>query len=141
MNFDMVPKENPRNWFLEHCVNEGNNFEVEVVHWRLYDDPAQAAKLDSSIGNECWNVYATIKPGHPLFDKLKDVKTHDYDEAMNRFPFDFHGGITYVHNDGEKITVGDDYKHLGDGFIERCTSLPAEVRHEAERLFQALKED
>ena len=37
MNFEFELKENPRNTFLEHCVNKGNNFEVEIVHWKMID--------------------------------------------------------------------------------------------------------
>ena len=82
MNFNMIPKENPRNRLIEHCVNEGNNFEVEIIHWRMIDNPAQASNVFDIMGNECWNVYATIKQGHPLFDRLKDVETDDYDGAI-----------------------------------------------------------
>lgn len=139
MNFDMIPKENPRNCFLEHCVNEGNNFEVEIVHWRMFDNPAQAANLNDIMGNECWNVYAIIKPGHPLFDRLRDIETDDCCGAMNKFPFAFHGGITFVRNDIDRIKVGDDYRHLGDELIERCAELPVEVKLEAEELFEFLE--
>lgn len=134
MNFNMIPKKNSKNRFIEHCVNEGNNFEVEIIHWRIFDNPVQAANLNDVMGNERWNVYATIKPGHPLFNILKDVEKDDYNGAMNRFPFDFHGGITYVRNDGDKIKVGDDYMHLGDELIKRCAELPGEVKLEAEEL-------
>ena len=104
MNFNMIPKENPRNCFLEHCVNEGNNFEVEIIHWHMVDDEEKIKQLDLGWpGNECWNVYATIKQGHPLFDKMKDVQTDDYSSAMDNFPFNLHGGITYVHNNGDNI--------------------------------------
>ena len=139
MNFNMIPKENPRNCFLEHCVNEGNNFEVEIIHWRLIDNPVQIANMNDIMGNECWNVYATIKQGHPLFNKLKDVETDNYDGAMDRFPFNFHCGITYVHNNGDNIKVGDDYLHYGDEVVGRCSELPGEVRYEAEELFKFLE--
>ena len=139
MNFNMIPKENPRNRFIEHCINEGNNFEVEIIHWRLTDNPVQAANVFDIMGNECWNVYATIKQGHPLFDRLKNVETDDYDGAMDRFPFNFHCGITYVHNNGDNIRVGDDYMHYGDESIERCSELPDEVKDEAEELFKFLE--
>ena len=134
MNFNMIPKENPRNRFIEHCVNEGNNFEVEIIHWRLTDNPVQAADLNEIIG------YATIKQGHPLFNRLKDIETDDYDKAMDNFPFYFHCGITYVHNNGDNIKVGDDYMHIGDESIERCSELPDEVKYEAEELFKFLEE-
>lgn len=140
MNFNMIPKENPRNRFIEHCVNEGNNFEVEIIHWHMVDDEEKIKQLDLSwTGNECWNVYATIKQGHPLFDKLKNIETDDYDGAMDNFPFNFHCGITYVHNNGDNIKVGDDYMHYGDESIERCSELPDEVRFEAEELFEFLE--
>jgi hypothetical protein len=64
---------------------------VEIIHWRMIDNPAQASNLNGIMGNECWNVYATIKQGHPLFDKMKDVQTDDYNGAMDNFPFYFHG--------------------------------------------------
>jgi hypothetical protein len=139
MNFNMIPKENPRNRFLEHCVNEGNNFEVEIVHWRMIDNPAQAVELNGIMGNECWNVYATIKQGHPLFDRLRDIETDDYCGAMNKFPFAFHCGITYVHNNGDNIKVGDDYLHYGDEVVQRCSELPGEVKYEAKELFKFLE--
>ena len=140
MNFNMIPKENPRNCFLEHCVNEGNNFEVEIIHWHMVDDEQKIKQLDLGWpGNECWNVYATIKQGHPLFDRLKDVKTDNYDGAMDIFPFCFHCGITYVHNNGDNIKVGDDYLHYGDDYFQKCKELPVEVKLEAEELFEFLE--
>lgn len=135
----MIPKENPRNRFLEHCVNKGDNFEVEIVHWRMVDSPVPPSNVFDVMGNECWSVYAIIKSGHPLFDKLKDIKTDDYYGVMDRFPFDFHGGISYVHNNGDNIKVGDDYIHLGDELIERCSELPGEVKLEAKELFNFLE--
>ena len=132
MNFNLIPKENPRNAFLEHCVNEGNNFEVEIIHWHMADD--------EWFNNECWNVYATIKQGHPLFDKMKDVQTDDYSSAMDNFPFEFHGGITYIHNNTDNIKVGDDYLHYGDDYFQKCKELPVEVKLEAEELFKFLSE-
>ena len=86
MNFEFVPKENPRNTFLEHCVNKGDNFEVEIVHWNMIDKEIKN-KLPSAValmGNECWNVYATINKGHPLYERMKDVETDDYDNADER---------------------------------------------------------
>ena len=144
MNFNFEPKENSRNTFLEHCVNKGDNFEVEIVHWHLYDDESKAElskiMLDMSTGNECWNVYATINKGHPLYEKMKDVETDDYNDAMDKFPFDFHCGITYVHNNGDNIIVGDDYLHWGDEYFQKCKELPSEVKIEAEELFKFLSE-
>lgn len=35
MDFEMKSKENPRDVFLEHCVNKGNNFEVEPEEKKL----------------------------------------------------------------------------------------------------------
>ena len=140
MNFNLTPKENLRNVFLEHCVNEGKDFEVEIIHWKMIDDEQKAEEIGGIFGNECWNVYATIKQGHPLFDKMKDVQTDDYSSAMDNFPFDFHGGITYIHNNGDNIKVGDDYRHLGDEYVCKCKELPAEVKVEAEELFKFLSE-
>ena len=107
----------------------------------MVDDEEKIKQLDLGwIGNECWNVYATIKQGHPLFNRLKDIETDDYDKAMDNFPFYFHCGITYVHNNGDNIKVGDDYMHIGDESIERCSELPDEVKYEAEELFKFLEE-
>ena len=142
MNFEFVSKENPRNTFLEHCVNKGNNFEVEIVHWNLYDNKTKAKLAENLgfIGNECWNVYATINKGHPLYERMKEVETDDYNDAMDKFPFEFHCGITYVHNNGDNIKVGDDYMHCGDEYFQKCEELPSEVRIEAEELFEFLSE-
>lgn len=140
MDFNMTLKENPRNCFLEHCVNEGNNFEVEIIHWHMVDDEEKIKQLDLGWpGNECWNVYATIKQGHPLFDKMKDIQTDDYSSAMDNFPFNLHGGITYVHNNGDNIKVGDDYLHYGDEYFQKCKELPGDVKLEAEELFKFLE--
>ena len=142
MNFEFVPKENPRNTVLEHCVNKGDNFEVEVVHWNLYDNKTKAKLAENLgfIGNECWNVYATINKGHLLYERMKDVETDDYYDAMDKFPFEFHCGITYVHNNRDNIEVGDDYMHYGDEYFQMCEELPSEVRIEAEELFKFLSE-
>ena len=141
MNFNLTPKDNPRNTFLEHCINEGKNFEVEIIHWHMVEDEQKIKQLDLGwLGNECWNVYATIKQGHPLFDKMKDVQTDDYDSAMDNFPFGFHGGITYIHNNGDNIKVGDDWMHYGDECFQKCKELPVEVKVEAEELFEFLSE-
>lgn len=142
MNFNFEPKENPRNTFLEHCVNKGKNFEVEIVHWKMYSDEVKAKLAESlgSIGNECWNVYATINKGHLLYERMKDVETDDYSDAMDKFPFEFHCGITYVHNNGDNIKVGDDWMHCGDEYFQKCEELPSEVRIEAEELFKFLSE-
>ena len=142
MNFEFEPKENPRNIFLEHCVNKGNNFEVEIVHWHLHDDFQRNLVLSimGGIGNECWNVYATINKGHPLYDRMKDVETDDYSSADDTFPFSFHCGITYIHNNGDNIKVGDDWMHCGDEYFQKCKELPSEVSIEAEELFKFLSE-
>lgn len=44
----------------------------------MVDNPVPSSNVFDIMGNECWNVYATVKQGHPLFDKLKDIKTNDY---------------------------------------------------------------
>lgn len=142
MNFEFVPKENPRNTVLEHCVNEGKNFEVEIVHWNMIDKEIKN-KLPSAVAlmdDECWNVYATINKGHQLYERMKDVKTDDYSDAMDNFPFNFHGGITFIHNNGDNIKVGDDWMHYGDEYFQKCEELPSEVRIEAEELFEFLSE-
>ena len=142
MNFEFVSKENPNGKFIEHCVNKGDNFEVEIVHWNMMTKEMKN-KLPSAIalmGNECWNVYATINKGHLLYERMKDVETDDYDDVMNKFPFEFHCGITYVHNNGDNIKVGDDYMHCGDEYFQKCEELPSEVRIEAEELFKFLSE-
>lgn len=127
--------------FVEHCANEGDNFEVEIVHWRMYRDNSPIEGLSPFLNNnECWNVYAIIKSGHPLFDKLKDIKTDDYYGAADNFPFPFHGGITYVHNNIDNIKIGDDYMHYSDDYFWKCKTLPVEVKHEAEELFDFLSE-
>ena len=140
MNFEFLLKENPRNTILEHCVNKGKNFEVEIVHWKMYSDEVKAKLAESlgSMGNECWNVYATINKGHPLYEKLSDLKDDDYYGVMDKFPFKMHGGITYVHNNGDNIKVGDDYLHWGDEYFQKCKELPSEVKIEAEELFEFL---
>lgn len=142
MNFNFEPKSNPRNTFLEHCVNKGKNFEVEIVHWKMMDEETRN-KLPSAIalmGNECWNVYATINKRHPLYERMKDVETDDYSDAMDKFPFEFHCGITYIHNNEDNIKIGDDYMHYGDEYFQKCEELPSEVRIEAEELFKFLSE-
>lgn len=139
MDFEMKPKENPRNMFLEHCVNKGNNFEVEIVHWRMIDDEEKANKVCVFMGNECWNVYATIHKDHPLYNKLCHLANDDYSGAIGSFPFSMHGGITYVKNDGDSIKIGDDYMHWGDEFTQKSKVLPIDVKWEAVELFEFLK--
>lgn len=141
MDFEMKPKENPRDVFLEHCINKGNNFEVEVVHWHMIDDEEKASKVCDLIGNECWNVYAVIYKNHRLYENLYHLTDDDYDGAMNNFPFGMHGGITYVKNNGDSIKVGDDYMHWGDEFIQKSKELPFEVKWEAEELFNFLSKE
>ena len=141
MNFEMKPKENPRNIFLEHCVNKGNNFEVEIIHWHLIDDEKKADELYVLMGNECWNVYATIYKDHPLYKNLCHLTDDDYDGAMNSFPFGMHCGITYVKNNGDSIKIGDDYMHYGDDFTQKSKKLPGEVKWEAEELFKFLSKE
>lgn len=142
MNFEMKPKENPRNMFLENCINKGDNFEVEIVHWHLYDDETKAklSKLTFDFGsdNECWNVYAIIYKGHPLYEKLSSLKDDEYNNAMDLFPFYMHGGITFVKKNEDNIKLGDDWMHLGDEYFQKCKNLPSEVRIEAEELFEFL---
>lgn len=142
MNFEFKAKENPRNKFIEHCINNGDNFEVEIVHWHLYDDTSKAElskfMLDMGTGNECWNVYATINKGHPLYEKLSDLKDDDYYGVMDKFPFEMHGGITFVKNNGDFIKLGDDYLHWGDEYFQKCKELPSEVKIEAKELFEFL---
>lgn len=142
MNFEFEPKENPNGKFIEHCVNKGDNFEVEIIHWNMIDKETKN-KLPSAValmGDECWNVYVTINKGHPLYERMKDVETDDYFGANDKFPFEFHCGITYVHNNGDNIKVGDDYMHYGDEYFQKCKELPSEVKIEAEELFKFLSE-
>ena len=141
MDFEMKPKENPRNVFLEHCVNKGNNFEVEIVHWHMIDDEEKADKLCGLMGNECWNVYVIIHKDHPLYKNLCHLTDDDYDGAADSFPFSMHGGITYVKNDGDSIKIGDDYMHYGDEHVQRSKKLPFEVKWEAEELFKFLSKE
>lgn len=144
MKFNFEPKENPKGTFLEHCVNKGNDFEVEIVHWHLYDDKTKAElsklMIDMCTENECWNVYATIKKGHSLYEKLSNLKDDEYCNAMDKFPFEMHGGITYVENNGDNIKIGDDWMHYGDEYFQKCEELPSEIRIEAEELFKFLNE-
>ena len=142
MNFEFEPKENPNGKFIEHCVNKGDNFEVEIIHWNMIDKETKN-KLPSAValmGDECWNVYATINKGHPLYERMKDVETDDYFGANDKFPFEFHCGITYVHNNGDNIKVGDDYMHYGDEYFQKCKELPSEFKIEAEELFKFLSQ-
>lgn len=138
MNFELVPKENPRNVFIEHCVNKGNNFEVEIIHWHLYETP-QPEFIEMIGGNECWNVYAIIHKEHPLYKTLKNLENDDYFKAEDLFPFHMHGGITYVKNENDCIKLGDDYIHWGDESFQIQKELPCEVKHEAEELFEYLR--
>ena len=140
MTFEMKPKENPHNRFLEHCVNKGDNFEIEIVHWHMIDDEEKASKMDSLVGNECWNVYAVIYKDHPLYKNLCHLTDDDYNGASNNFHFGMHGGITYVANKGDSVKIGDDYMHWGDEFIQKSKELPFEVKWEAEALFKYLKD-
>ena len=138
MDFEMKPKENPRDVFLEHCVNKGNNFEVEIIHWHMIDDEEKANEVCSFMGNECWNVYAIIYKDHPLYKNLCNLTDDDYSGAADSFPFYMHGGITYVRNDGDSIKIGDDYMHWGDELTQKSKELPGEVKWEAEELFKFL---
>ena len=142
MNFNFEQRENPNGRLNEHCVNEGKDFEVEIVHWNMIGKEMRN-KLPSAValmGDECWNVYATVKKGHPLYERMKDVETDDYSDAMDKFPFEFHCGITYIHNNGDNIKVGDDYMHYGDEYFQKYEELPSEIRIEAEELFKFLSE-
>ena len=139
MDFEMKPKENPRNVFIEHCVNKGDNFKVEIIHWHMIDDEEKANELCGLMGNECWNVYAIIHKNHKLYKCLSDLEDDDYFKAENLFPFCMHGGITYVRNDGDSIKIGDDYMHWGDELTQKSKELPGEVKHEAEELFEYLR--
>lgn len=140
MNFNLTPKENKQNRFLESCINKGNNFEVEIIHWHMIDDEEKAKDISGIFGNECWNVYATIFEGHPLYNRLKDVQTDEYDKTMDNFPFDFHGGITYVDRHDNYIKLGDDYRHIGDEYYCKCKELPHDIADEAEELFKFMSE-
>lgn len=123
-------------------MSNGDDFEVEIVHWNLYDNETKAelAEKLGFVGNECWNVYAIINKGHLLYERMKDVETDDYSDAMDKFPFEFHCGITYVNNNVDNIKVGDDWMHYGDEYFQKCEKLPSEVRIEAEELFKFLSE-
>ena len=142
MNFEMKPKENPHNRLIEHCVNKGDNFEIEIVHWHMVDDEEKANDLCGLMsGNECWNVYAVIYKDHPFYKNLCHLTDDDYDGANDNLHFGMHGGVTYVKNNGDSIKIGDNYMHWGDEFIQKSKELPSEVKWEAEALFKFLSKE
>lgn len=125
----------------EEWTKRGKKFTVLVKHWTR---PEISGSDYHYPEKHCWNVYALVLKGHPWFEKV-DPKAYSWECG---FPFDFHGGATYLEplwNKEGEVTgykIGNDYLHHGDdGFEEAATPEEAWVVFaEAKGLFEAMAE-
>jgi len=129
-------------------TRKGKLFAVEIVHYRR--------KFEFQGGTNCWNVYAYLRKGHPLFDTLHD--TRDEKEERINVPFDIplHGGATWAeaktvpfgiwHDDSVSVgdvycyKIGSDYAHLYDDRFAVLEEMEgSEVEADANELFDFLQ--
>lgn len=112
----------------EAWICRGVEFTVEIKHW-----------VDEYTGNNKWNVYAHIFPGHRFFNELTESMTGNI--SIEDY---FHAYISFVEwkrdQNGKIITktYGSDYAHSHDDCTLE-TKIPAIVQGDAEKLFKHLE--
>jgi len=120
----------------DHWTMRGNGFLVEVVNYQ-----ETSSGIDPHTGQNHWNVYAYIYPGHPLSIQLRGNYLHHLLALpLQRVPSD----IRYHHNErGEllSIQIGSDYDHVGDNRFSHAHTLEEawEVFRDAEELYSILE--
>lgn len=106
-------------WF---SVVPHRDFSVELKHWSL------------NIGDRvehCWNIYAYIKPTHPLFPMI-DPEGDIHQEAIRSIPL--HDGCTHLSKDNDTIKLGSDYMHYGDDHYQSLEEPDRSILSDAELL-------
>lgn len=94
---------------------------VQVVRWSFRALGEEKPVYSHSMGDNNWNVYAFIYPGHPLFAKFSAHTTGDNGDSYELTSgMPLHGGQTFFKlNYGEQgkvmsVQIGCDYMHSGD---------------------------
>lgn len=116
-------------------------FSVSIKAWRIIA-PDLAHDLQ---GEWRWNVYAHVRPGHPLYGDihtLLDLPLHggpNLDEKRMTEPL---RGTEHAWQGRHEVAViGCDYGHLGDEYFSAChpqDGVPISIQHDVRLLAEVL---
>ena len=118
----------------EHWHKRGNNFLIEVKHWR--NEP-----YHQEDGGHRWAVYVYVYPEHPLFKELERSRSGVPQEMPLHCGESFYKKHLSEDQVVTSVQVGADYNHDGD---TRYTHMAQEeaglLLADAEELFRYMLE-